>query len=135
MGLPILDALNIGGKLIDHFFPDPAKKAEAQAKLLEMAQSGDLAVIAGQVEINKIEAASPNMFVAGWRPAVGWICAAGLAYQFILRPLMTFGAALFGHPVVAPDLDMGTLMVLLTGMLGFGGLRTFEKVNDAAGNH
>lgn len=131
---PITAALDMGGKLIDHFFPNAADKAAAQLKLLELAQSGDLAVIAGQTEINKAEATNTNMFIAGWRPFVGWICGVGLGVQFIFGPLGSWLAALFGHPIVVPSLDMGTLMTLLAGMLGLSGMRTMEKLQNSEGN-
>lgn len=129
---PLAAVLDIGGKLIDKLFPDPAKKAEATLKLMELQQSGDLAVIAGQLEIDKIEAASPSLFVSGWRPMVGWICACGLGTQFIIRPLFMWIAALVGHPTEFPVLDMGTMMELLAGMLGMAGLRSYEKKNGVA---
>lgn len=135
---PLTAGLQIGGKLIDHFFPDKDKQAEqradAQFKLLELAQRGDLAVITAQTEINKAEAGNPNWFVAGWRPYVGWICGTGLAVQFIVRPFAMWGAGLHGHVVDFPSLDMGTLMTLLTGMLGLGAMRTFEKQQGAEAN-
>jgi len=120
------------GKVLDKTLTDKNARASAQEELSKMALSGELAEIAGQLEINKVEAASPSLFVSGWRPATGWICNLGLLYQFLLRPLLTWGAVVVGHPNPAPDLDMGTLMVLLTGMLGFGGLRSFDKQNGVA---
>lgn len=121
----------VADKLIDRLVPDKNANAAAKAELEKMELSGELAAMSAQAEINKVEAASPNLFVAGWRPAVGWTCCAGLAIQFIVRPLFIWGSALIGHPTDFPSLDMGTLMVLLTGMLGFGGLRSFEKVQGA----
>ena len=135
MPLPILGAiLGIGEKLIDKLIPDPAAKAAALLKLKELEQSGDLAVIGGQLEINKIEAANPNKFISGWRPAVGWVCVSGLAIQYVLSPLLEWGTLLASHPVKGPTLDMATLMPLLTGLLGLAGLRTYEKVKAAEGN-
>lgn len=129
---PLSAVLDIGSKLIDKLFPDPAKKAEATLKLMELQQSGDLAVIAGQLEIDKIEAANPKVFISGWRPMVGWICACGLGIQFIIRPLFMWIAALAGHPTEFPALDMGTMMELLAGMLGMAGLRSYDKQNGVA---
>lgn len=129
---PATALLDIGAKLVDRLFPDPAKKSEAMLKLMELQQSGDLAAIASQTQINQIEAASPKLFVSGWRPAVGWVCVLGLFTQFLLRPLTIFTAGLFGRVVSFPELDMGTLMTLLAGMLGLSGLRTFEKINGVA---
>ena len=131
---PITAVLGIGEKLVDRFFPDPKAKAEAILKLRELEQSGELAAIAGQLEINKIEAASPKLLVSGWRPSVGWVCVAGLAVQYVLGPLLEWGTLLAGKAIKAPSMDMATLMPLLTGLLGLAGLRTFEKVKGAEGN-
>ncbi len=80
----------------------------------------------GQLEINKVEAASPNLFVSGWRPGVGWVCCLALVYQFFLRPALVT----FGKP--APDLPMGDLITILLGLLGLGTLRTVEKIKKVA---
>ena len=125
--------------LLDKVIPDPQAKAEAQLKMLEMAQKGELAALdadmklaLGQLEVNKIEAGT-DLFRGGWRPAVGWLCAAGLAYQFLLQPILPWVVGLFGIMVTPlPAIDNETLMVLLTGMLGLGGLRTYEKVKKAS---
>lgn len=133
MGLdPLSSILDIGKALIEKLIPDPAAKAAATQKLLEMQQNGDLAIIASQTEINKIEAANPNMFIAGWRPAVGWVCVLGLAIS-VFSPLLAWGAALANHPVAIPPMPMDVLMTLLIGMLGLGGMRTVEKLNGAEG--
>lgn len=129
---PIGAVLDLGGKLIDRLWPDPATRDKAKLELLKLQQEGELQTIAGQLEINKLEAQSPSLFVSGWRPAVGWICAAGLGYQFLLRPLLTGVSALFGWPTGYPELDMGTLLTLLGGMLGLSVGRTVEKLSDKA---
>lgn len=129
MAIPIIGSiLEIGEKLIDKLIPDPKLKAEALLKLKELEQSGDLSVIAGQNEINKIEAASPTLFVSGWRPFVGWVCASALAAQLVLGPLLSWGSDLFGRPVRFPSLETELLTTLLVGMLGLGGMRTVEKL-------
>lgn len=133
MALPVLGSLlDIGTKLIDKLIPDPKAKAEALQKLQELEQSGDLAVIAGQNKINEIEAASPTLFVSGWRPSVGWTCSAALAVQLVIGPLVVWVSALFHHVVVLPHLDTELLTTLLVGMLGLGGLRTVEKLQGVA---
>ena len=136
---PITGLLGIGGKLVDKLIPDPAAKAAANLELLKLAQTGDLAALAaetdlakGQLAVNQAEAASGNGFVGGWRPFIGWVCGTGLAFQFLVAPLGTWGAALAGHPVAVPDLDMSTLSTLLIGMLGLGGMRTLEKIQGVA---
>jgi len=127
------------GKLLEQVLPDPKAAAEAKLKMLELAQNGQLAALdaetklaVGQLEINKAEAANASVFVSGWRPACGWICAGALAYQYILRPVGGSVAAFMGYPVPElPALDE-SLWGLLFGMLGLGGLRSMEKIKGVA---
>ena len=129
---PVTAVLDIGGKLIDRMWPDPAQAATAKLELIKLQQSGDLAQMTGQLEINKIEAANANIFVSGWRPAIGWVCALALLYQYLVRPLAVAVFAAIGHPLpVMPGLDEN-LWQLMMAMLGMGGLRTFEKVQGVA---
>jgi hypothetical protein len=139
MGFPLLDIVGIGAKLIDKLIPDPKAKAEAMLKLKELEQAGDLAqlnadlaVMNAQSDINKIEAASPDRFVAGWRPAVGWTCAAGLAVILVIGPLMAWGSALAGRPIQQPVMPVEVLMTLSTSILGLSGMRSFEKFKGVA---
>ena len=115
------------GTVIDRVIPGKAAAATAkldlEADLLRMAQESNLA----QIEVNKAEAASGNMFVAGWRPFIGWTCGGALAYQFVLSPLVVWGAAVAGHPIPQPPPLDDMLWELMFGMLGMAGLRTFEK--------
>ncbi|MFM8899143.1 MAG: 3TM-type holin [Burkholderiales bacterium] len=123
------------GNLFDKIIPDPQQAADAKLKAMELAQRGDLAVLdadvrlaLGQMEINKAEA-STDLFRGGWRPATGWVCVVGLAYQFVIQPILPWVVGVLGVVVPPlPAIDNETLMVLLTGMLGLGGLRTFERV-------
>lgn len=123
------------GQILDKLLPDEKAAAEAKLRALELAQRGELAALdadvrlaLAQAETNKAEAGT-DLFRGGWRPACGWVCAAGLGYTFLLRPLLPWIAALFGAAVPAlPVIETDTLMVLLSGMLGLGGLRTFERV-------
>lgn len=129
---PISAALDIGGKLIDRLWPDPTQAAAAKLELLKLQQSGDLAQITGQMDINKAEAQNASVFVSGWRPFIGWVCGLALAYQYLFRPLALAIAAGTGHPIVEmPGLD-SSLWELMFGMLGLGGLRTMEKLNGVA---
>ncbi|MDR3631703.1 MAG: holin family protein [Desulfocapsaceae bacterium] len=127
---PITAALDIGGKIIDKLWPDPAQADAARLELLKLQQSGELAIISGQLEINKMEAANPSPFASGWRPFVGWVCGSGFAIQFVIGPLAEWAAGLAGHPVQFPQMDMSTMMPLLLGMLGLGGMRSFEKTKS-----
>lgn len=129
---PISAALELGSKIIERLWPDPAKRDEAKLELFKMQQAGELAQITAQLKVNEVEASNPSVFVSGWRPFVGWVCTAGLAIQFIIGPCGAWVAALLGHAVAFPSLDMGTLLTLLGGMLGLGGLRTVEKLNGVA---
>jgi hypothetical protein len=129
---PISAALDLGTTLINKIFPDPAQAADAKLKLLELQQSGQLAIMTAQTDINKTEAANSSVFVSGWRPAIGWVCALALAYQYLFKPLLTWGATVAGYnlpPMVGLDDNLWQLMM---GMLGMGGLRTFEKVQGVA---
>ena len=86
-----------------------------------------------QVEVNKAEAGHRSIFVAGWRPFIGWTCGVALAYHFVIAPLITFGAGWAGTPIPdLPTFDMDSLMTVLLGMLGLGGMRTFEKAKGLA---
>lgn len=132
---PISAGIDFVTKIADKIWPDPSAKAEALLKLEQLKQSGELAQLTaetelakGQIEINKIEASSSNLFVSGWRPAVGWCCAVAFAYHFVLQPLLAFMIVNTGHEVKLPAFDMDALNTVLIGMLGFGGFRTIEKV-------
>ena len=121
--------------LLDKIIPDPQQQADAKLKMLQMAQTGELAELAAvkdlalaQLEVNKVEAAAPDLLRGGWRPACGWACVAGLVYQFFLMPLLPWICTVFGGAVPPlPPIDNDTLMTLLFGMLGLGGLRTIER--------
>jgi hypothetical protein len=104
------------------------KILEATSKMETMALQADLAINQGQIEINKIEASSTSFFKSGWRPATGWVCVAGLAYQFMIMPIAPWLLTTFGAQTNAlPSLDIGTLMTLLGGLLGLSTFRTVDK--------
>ena len=129
---PISAVLDLGNTLITRIFPDPAQQADAKLKLLELQQSGQLASMTAQTDINKVEAGNNSLFVSGWRPAIGWVCALALFYQYLGKPLVSGILPAFGFTVpLLPGLD-DNLWQLMMGMLGMGGLRTFEKVQGVA---
>ena len=123
-----MPSLDIVGKIIDkvtdnvdRFTLDKQEKAELIAEINK-----------AQLEVNKVEAGHTSMFVAGWRPFTGWVCSFALLYHFILQPLLTFLLYTFGNEITLPTFDMTTLTTVLLGMLGLGGMRSFEKVKRSA---
>jgi hypothetical protein len=116
----------MGRTLVERFVPDPEKKREAEAEFLRMAAEGELKQVIAQLEINAREATHASVFVAGWRPAFGWCGALGFLYATIIQPLLAWGAAVKGWPA-PPALNLDLLWVVVTGLLGIGRLRTFEK--------
>ena len=125
----------VADKVLGAVLPDKAAKDAASAQLLQMQLSGELAKVTGQLEIDKAEAASQSVFVAGWRPFIGWICGLALGWNFLLRPTMLWIAEISGHAVSLQALDLGELMPLLLGMLGLGAMRTVEKLNGVNAGH
>ena len=119
------------------------KILENVAEMEKLSLQADMAINEGQMKLNEIEEGSGSLFRGGWRPAVGWICVCGLAYQFIVLPIFPWMVSIVSHTVYSfypslallshkvppmPPLDMGTLLSLLMGLLGLGGMRTFEKI-------
>jgi hypothetical protein len=85
-----------------------------------------------QIEVNKIESGSSSLFKSGWRPFVGWTCGVALCYHFVLQPFLMFVLSSTGNPMELPIFDMSTLTTVLFGMLGLGGMRSFEKIKKSA---
>lgn len=135
---PITAALDIGGKLIERLWPNPEQRDAAKLELLKMQQTGELAQLAAetdiakaQIAVNQVEAQSPDRFVSGWRPFIGWVCGVAFAYHYVAQPFLAFLFAAADHVVQLPAFDMGDLLTVLLGILGLGGMRTFEKVKGA----
>ena len=123
------------GELLKVVIPNPKEAADAKQKLAQMMQDGELAylnadmqVLLAQLAVNATEATSPSLFKSGWRPAVGWVCVAAFAWNYLLSPMMASLLTIFGHPVTPSLLDMSEMMPILMGLLGLGGMRTFEKL-------
>jgi len=132
---PLSAAFEVGGKLIDRLWPDPQQRDAAKLELLKMQQTGELALLTAdtqiavkQAEINIEEAKSGNAFTSNWRPFVGWVCGFGFAFNFIVAPTLIMLADAFDMVIHMPELDVGELSMMLFGMLGLGGLRSFDKV-------
>jgi len=118
--------LEVGKTLLDRFVPDPEKKREAEMELVRMAADGELKQTIAQLEINAREAAHTSIWVAGWRPYFGWVGGTAFAYVGIIKPLLTWVASIKGWPI-PPDIDTDFLWIVVSGLLGIGGLRTVEK--------
>ena len=129
---PVTAILSVAGQVIDRVWPDPAQAAAAKLQLMQLQMSGELAQIAGQMDTNKIEAGNTCVFVSGWRPFIGWVCGAACAWNWIGLPAAGFILAALGHNVSLHSADVSEMMPVLMGMLGLGGLRTYEKINGVA---
>lgn len=127
----IAPIFEIGKTLLDRFVPDPAAKAAAEMELVKMAADGELKQVIAQLEINAREAANPSVFVSGGRPLFMWIGGFGFGYATIIQPVLTWIARVKGWPE-PPDVNIDLLWVVITGLLGIGGLRSVEKVKGVA---
>ena len=115
---------SVGG-ILDDLFTSDEERLDKEALLTRLAQAPHLA----QIQLNAAEATHRTIFVAGWRPFIGWVCGTGIAYHFIGQPLLAWVLAIFAPEVVAPPvLDFAPLMTLVMSLLGLGALRTVEKV-------
>ena len=135
---PLTAIFELGKTAIEKIWPDPSKRADELFKLEQLKQQGDLAklqaevsLMLGQIEINKVEAQHPSVFVAGARPAVMWIGAFGLAYAAVIEPIARFMArVVFEYNGEFPALDTTITMQVLFGILGLGAYRTYEKTKE-----
>lgn len=142
MAFGLDDIIGAGLDIINKFIPDPAQKAQAAYQMAQLQQQTEfkeldaqIAQINSQTDTNKAEAASTSVFVAGWRPFIGWICGTGLGWNYVGISVVNTVAKTIGHPVDMPPMDLSEMMPLLLGMLGLGGMRTYEKVNGVNSGH
>src|SRR5690606_31738816 len=122
----LIPLVQLGSQPIERWIPDKAAQAKAEMDLLKLAGEQDFQTTIKQIEVNIQEAQHQSIFVAGWRPFVGWICGLGLAYQAILHNLIEWLSGIYGFPV-PPAPDSEVLIYVLGGLLGLGALRTYEK--------
>tara|TARA_X000001382_G_C3174551_1_gene180642 strand:- start:1665 stop:2060 length:396 start_codon:yes stop_codon:yes gene_type:complete len=114
--------------LLDKFIEDKDQKAKLAHEIATIGEKHAQEAMLAQLEVNKAEAASGSIFKGGWRPFIGWVCGVAFAYHFILQPILIFILATFSVSLPnLPEFDMSTLLPILGGMLGIGGLRTYEK--------
>jgi hypothetical protein len=118
--------------LLDKFIPDADEKAKLAHEIATLAERQAHEIAKAQIEVNKTEAASSSLFVSGWRPAVGWICASGLGFNFLIVPLGNFYLTITDNVTIIPTLDLSQMMPVLFGLLGLGAYRSFEKVKGVA---
>lgn len=118
--------VNAIAPLLDKFIPDKDQRDKLAHELATMTEKHAHELAQGQMDVNKVEAAHKSLFVAGWRPAVGWVCVLAMAFNYLCIPVLSaFGT------VIAP-VDDSSMMTVLLGMLGLGGMRTFEKTKKVA---
>jgi hypothetical protein len=126
MSIPLLGVgaiIETVGKVVGDLHTSDKERAELELRGRELDQANDMA----QIEVNKVEAAHPSLFVAGWRPAFGWAGVFGFLYAVALHPMLTWASTNFSW-VAPPELQVDLLWVVVSGLLGLGGLRTYEKL-------
>jgi len=126
--IPILSILEIGAKLLDKVIPDKDAREKAQAELIKASQDQDFQLSLAQIKVNEEEAKSDSLFKSGWRPSIGWTCSIAFILHFVAFPVINFIIVSLGYKEVVISFDMATLMTVLGGLLGIGGLRTYEKL-------
>lgn len=122
---PITAGIDFASNIVSKIWPD--KSAQEQQQLAAV-----LSMIQGQMDINKAEASNPSTFVSGWRPFIGWVCGIACAWNWIGLPAVSLGFVMYGTPMDLHPADLSEMMPILMGMLGMGGLRTFEKMKGVA---
>jgi hypothetical protein len=142
MVTPLDVVLGVGEKIIDRVFPDKVKqeaeRTAARTAILSLNIDETKAILdvaktetEGQLEVNQAEAASGSLFVAGWRPFIGWVCGSAFAYKYVLAPVLVAILPLFGVPFALPAIALDEMLPILLGMLGLGAFRTYEKIKGA----
>lgn len=114
--------------ILDKFIEDKDQKAKLAHEIATMSERHANEVVKAQLEINKTEAQHHSMFVAGWRPAIGWVCCLGMAGNFLIIPFVNMALELMETGVLVPMIELDVMMPVLMGMLGLGAMRTVEKV-------
>lgn len=129
------EVANFATSVVNKIWPDKTQQ-EKDAIAFQMQQEviqSDL--LKSQMAIDQVEAANQSIFVAGWRPGIGWVCGAAFAWTYVIQPLLAFIMSAIGHPVSLPALDISGMMPVLLGMLGLGGMRSLEKVKGISSGH
>ena len=122
---PMTAALDLAGTVINRIWPDKSEQEKAELSLI-------VATVQGQMAVNQQEASHPSIFVSGWRPAIGWVCGGACAWNWIGLPIAQAALIFFGYELALDQADLTEMLPVLLGMLGLGGLRTYEKVQGVA---
>lgn len=122
---PVTAAIDLAGDIIGRIWPDKTEQEKAELSLI-------VATVQGQMATNQAEAQHPSVFVSGWRPAIGWVCGGACAWNWIGLPIAQAGMTIAGYEVVLDQADLTEMLPILMGMLGLGGLRTYEKIAGVA---
>lgn len=123
-GGPAIDAVSAVGNVVDQLFTSDDERAQAALLMEKLRQQPQIL----QAEINRIEASHRSLFVAGWRPFIGWVCGLGFLWAFILHPLFLWVVAVRGMAITPPEIMTDNLMELVLALLGLGTLRSVEKM-------
>lgn len=143
MGIMPWDSIvGVADDIITRIWPDKTEQDKAKAALAQAELQGNLKTLQSQwdnalaqIDVNKAEAASGSIFIAGWRPFIGWVCGVAFAWTFVAAPMASWIMAASGATAKLPALDLSQMMPVLFGMLGLGGYRTFEKLKRVNGSH
>ena len=135
---PLTAILDVVNTVLDRIIPDKAQAAQAKAQLLEMQVKGALDNDIAQLQVDQAEAGSQSIFVAGWRPFVGWACGAAFIYACMVQPLIQTLLVVFHSnfdPAKLPPVNLTEMLPVLGGMLGMGALRSWDKANGTNNGH
>jgi len=124
LGDPAIDAVSAVGNVVDQLFTSDEERAQAAVLMEKLRQKPGIL----QAEINRIEASHRSLFVAGWRPFIGWVCGVGFLWAFLLHPLFEWFVLLSGLEVITPEIATNNMMELVLALLGLGTLRSVEKM-------
>lgn len=132
---PISSITDAISKVLDRVLPDKAQNDAAKAALLETEVQGEIQTVLAQIQVNQAEATSKSVFVAGWRPYVGWICGSALAYVAMVQPFLTFLVRLKYPTFNPPAVDNTLTGEVLMGLLGLGAMRSYDKAQGTGSGH